>query len=468
MAAAFALPLFIPVLGLAQSATPNAGTPNAVVKRASATEIKKHIDREWFRKSMGELLGHWADASVMPNGFIQENLDRQWKPYGEQREATVNGQGRQLYTMAIGYEYLHEKRYMDAFVKGDDFLQKMHDDQYGGYYTRVGPDLKVISDNKDTSVAFVIFANAHAARAFKDPRYTKIAMDAWHEVKEKMMQPGVRRNAFNRDFSGPGIAFGRVGTNGPGGRGAGRAGFPGGAGAPPVGGQAQAAPTERPIDVHMYEALMALYEVTGSKELLTDLQHQWDLIDKTYDYNLGYLPEGFGGGTGNFNTGHLFEWAWQLSRSVELGAPRKFIGMGSRELDLGLKIAYNKPDGGIWMGADVNGNVSRKYMIWWNQAEILRATAHYAILHGRTDVWPYFDQSLAFLKANFLDAEYGGWFEGLIPGSPREALGARAYIKGAVDGPELGSYHQTAMYHDILRITEPGYLYPMKIRSAGK
>jgi len=464
---ATALMLLASALGWAQSST-----PRPAIQRASDAEIKKHVDREWLRQNMSELLGHWVEASFYPNGFIQENLDRQWKPYGEQREATVNGQGRQLYTMAIGYEYLHDKRYLDAFVKGDDFLQKMHDDKFGGYFTRVGPDLKVISDNKDTSVAFVIFANAHAARAFHDPRYEKIAMDAWHEVKATIMRPGSPGGmAFNRDFTGPGIAFGRAGANGPGGggrggSGGGFAGAPGGGrgGSGGRGGQGQAAQGERPVDVHMYEALMALYEQTGSKELLADLQHQWDLIDKTYNYEVGFLPEGFGGNATNFNTGHLFEWAWQLSRSVELGAPQKFIDMGNRELDLGLKVAYNKPDGGIWMNADINGNVARKYMIWWNQAEILRATAHYAILHGRSDLWPYFDQSLKFLKANFLDAQYGGWFEGVIPGSPREALGERAYIKGAVDGPEFGSYHQTSMLFDLLRITEAGYQYPKKFK----
>src|SRR6185369_7109042 len=106
---------------------------------------------------------------------------------------------------------------------------------------------------------------------------------------------------------------------------------------------------------------------------------QWDLIEKRYNYEVGYLPEGFGGGPRpngvlSFNTGHLFEWAWMFSRSVELGAPAKFLEMGNRELDLGLKVAFN-PEGGIWMNADINAKVARPYMIWWNQAEILRATA---------------------------------------------------------------------------------------------
>ena len=53
--------------------------------------------------------------------------------------------------------------------------------------------------------------------------------------------------------------------------------------------------------------------------------------------------------------------------------------------------------------------------------------------------------------------EYGGWFEGYIPGSPREALGDRAYIKGAVDGPELSSYHMTSMFYDLWRVSDPKY-----------
>ena len=30
-----------------------------------------------------------------------------------------------------------------------------------------------------------------------------------------------------------------------------------------------------------------------------------------------------------------------------------------------------------------------------------------------------------------------------------------AYIKGAVDGPELSAYHQTTMFVDLLHVTAP-------------
>ena len=116
------------------------------ITRASQKEIDQHIDQAWMKKAMFDLLDHWRDASVMPNGFIQENLDRQWKPWGTQREASLNGQGRQLYSMVAGYEYSRDKKYLDVVTRGADFLLKMHDDQYGGYFNRTKPDLTVIDD----------------------------------------------------------------------------------------------------------------------------------------------------------------------------------------------------------------------------------------------------------------------------------------------------------------------------------
>jgi mannobiose 2-epimerase len=87
----------------------------------------------------------------------------------------------------------------------------------------------------------------------------------------------------------------------------------------------------------------------------------------------------------------------------------------------------------------------------------LRATSHYAIRHGRSDLWPYFDQSLRFVKENFIDPEYGGWYYGWKPDTPRDAMDL-GYEKGKVDGASAAtgktSYHETAMYHNILRITQ--------------
>lgn len=410
---------------------------------SSHSDIAKHIDRDWVKKSLTtDMLDHWLSASVMPGGFIQENLDRTWKPYGTQREASLNGQGRQLYCMVMGYEHTKEKRYLDAVTECADFLLKMRDEKYGGYFNRTTPDLKVIDDTKTGYTSFTIFSLAHAARVTGRKEYATAALQSWQVVNTKMRDGKFFFNSMKRDFSGT---------------------------APMNFGNPSGAAQNRPrmagmirrhgLNVHMFEALLALYEATNSKEIWHEIVSEMAAMEKMYDYKLGYLPEGYdenwhAPAPQMFNVGHLFEWGSLFSRAVELGADSKFIELGGRSVDLALKVGFNKPTGGVWMITKPDGTPSREYMIWWTQCETLKATARYAILHGRSDLWPIFDQNLEFVKKNYLDHEYGGWFEGVIPGKPREALGERAYIKGAVDGPELGSYHQTTMYTDLLHLTQ--------------
>ena len=432
----------------------------AGITRAAQKTIDQHIDRQWVKKNMLELNEHWMTASVMPNGFIQENLDRQWKPWGTQREASLNGQGRQLYTLVEGYEYSRDKRYLEAVTKAADFLMKMHDDQYGGYFNRTTPELKVLDDTKTGFVSFTVFPFANAYRVTKDPKYSKAAMDSFHEVVSKMRDGQFFKSGLKRDFSGPAPSpYG------------GREARPGGAagGAPGSGGPARGAqagrgfvPGRHMLNVHMFESFLALYEATKSKEVWDEITAEMAAMEKLYDHDLGYLPEGYDenwkpttgamNGGGRMNTGHLFEWASLFSKAVELGADPKFIELGSRSIDLGLKNGYNEAVGGLG-GVDAQGKPTQ--MLWWPQCEVLKATARYAILHGRSDLWKYFDKTLAFVKNNYLDTQYGGWFEAVIPGSPKEARGDRAYIKGAVDGPEWGSYHQTTMLTDLLHLSEP-------------
>jgi len=438
-----------------------AGKPpeRRVYQRIPDSEIRKHVDREWVRKSLvNDLLDYWVKAAVMPNGFIQENLDRQWKPWGEQREASLNGQGRVLYTLAIGYEMSgREKRYLDALTRAADFLLKMHDDQYGGFYNRVTPDLKVIDDTKTGYQSFAIFSLAHCARVTKNQKYANAAINTYRELKAKMSDGPFITGSYTRDFSKPAPV--RPGFGMPGGV------RMGGAQTgtvlplePPGAARFQMPTGAHRLDVHMFEALLGLYEATRSKEVWETIEAQMEVMAKVFDYKLGYLAEIYDAdwkpvGTPGANPGHLFEWASLLSRAVELGADPRFIELGSRNIDFGLK-SYNKEVGGLG-GRNASGAPSN--MLWWPQCEVIKATAHYAILRGRNDLWPYYHQTLDFVKKTYLDTEYGGWFEGYIPGAPREALGARAYIKGAVDGPELSPYHQTSMFHDLWRITDPNY-----------
>ena len=458
-------------IGMAQSTpAPKPVAPPGANKRIPEAEIRKHVDRAWFKEALTTgLLDYWVKYSVEPNGFIQENLDRNWKPWGTQREASLNGQGRQLYAMAIGYELKKTNDYRDALTRGMDFLMKMRDPEYGGYYDRVTPELKVITENKTGFTSFALYSLAHAGRVTGDKRYLDAAMVLFREVRDKMRDgPFIGSGGYTLDFMKP-VAGGPFG----GGR-RGQPPTPGAPGATPATPPAPAAaapgtpaPGAPPataavrrhgINLHMFEALLGLYEATKSEEVWYEIDSELKAIERLFDYNLGYLPESYdenwkGVGNPSGNPGHLFEWASLLSRAVELGADPKFIQLGSRNLDLGLK-SYNDAVGGL---GGVNASGQPVQMLWWPQCEVIKATATYAILHGRSELWPYFHKTLDFVKKEYIDTEQGGWFAAYVPGQPRSAQGEKAFYKGSVDGPEWGAYHQTSMLFDVYRITDPNY-----------
>ena len=466
-------------VGGAQTTPSGTLRPNS---RLPTAEIQKHIDRKWVEDAATKgLLDYWVKHSIEPNGFIQENLDQQWKPWGTQREATINGQGRQLSAVAIGYEMTRSKDYLAGLTRGMDFLMKMRDSEFGGYYDRVGSDLKVITDNKTGFSSFALFALAHAGRVTNDKRYLDAAMVLFREMRDKMRDgPFIGSGSYSRDFMVPIARGGFGGARGnpaAGGRGGG-----GGTPAPPTGGSTStgAAPagggvTPPPaafggasrrhgINLHMFEALLALYEATKSEEVWYELTSELKAIERLFDYQIGYLPESYDEnwkpvGDPSGNPGHLFEWASLLSEAVELGADPKFITLGSRNLDLGLK-SYSQEVGGLGaVGAD--GQPAR--MLWWPQCEVIKATATYAVLHGRTELWPYFHKTLDFVKKEYLDTEHGGWFAAYVPGQPRAAQGERAFYKGSVDGPEWGAYHQTSMFYELWEISDPNFkVWPRK------
>jgi mannose/cellobiose epimerase-like protein (N-acyl-D-glucosamine 2-epimerase family) len=452
--------------------------------RLPAAEIRKHVDRQWVQDAATKgLLDYWVRHSVEPNGFIQENLDRQWKPWGTQREASLNGQGRQLYSMVAGYEMNRSREYLDAITRGMDFLMKMRDTEFGGYYNRVDPNLRVLDDSKTGFQSFALYSLAMAGRVTGEKKYLDAAMVLFREVRDRMRDgPFIGSGSYSRDFmqlragrgggGRAGAAPGQGGARGggapaavagapatvPGAPGA-AAATPGAAGGAPAAGAAVAT-RRHGVNLHMFEALLSLYEATKSEEVWYEIAQELNAIDRLFDREIGYFPESYDEnwkpvGNPSGNPGHLFEWASLLSRTVELGADPKFIELGSRNLDLGLK-SYNHEVGGLG-GRNAAGQPTQ--MLWWPQCEVIKATANYAILHGRTDLWPIHHKTLEFVKREYFDTEHGGWFPNFVPGQPRSERAPAAFYKGSVDGPEWGAYHQLSMYEDLWRITSPDFKF---------
>ena len=381
--------------------------------------VRRHIDGEWFRKSLVEdNLSHWLAAAATESGFFRSALDRRWRPAGRQ-VATLVSQSRLLFVMAAGYEVTGREDYRRALRKGAEFLlSHFRDDEHGGWFWSVDADGRPIDMHKDSyGHAFVIFGLSHAGRVTGERRYLQVALETWGVVKTNFRDElgGIYRRA-GRDWSD-------------------RAGH-----------------SQNPM-MHLFEALLALHDATGSQEVLDDALALAEFIfTRLYDAAGGYLPEEYDElwrplpveRGGRVDLGHQFEWAFLLSQAVAKGFPARYLETGQRLLAFGMAHGFDAEAGGIFLSTDYTGAVRNRDKGWWQQCEHLRALMRYAAEHGRNDLWEPFEKSLAFVKAHFIDSRYGGWYAAPDGG----AGGGR---KGSV---WKAGYHTTGMYLEALRLAD--------------
>jgi len=382
--------------------------------------VRKHVDGEWFRRSLVEdNLSHWL-AAPRANGFFAPSLDRQWRP-AEKQIGTLVSQSRLTFVMAAGFDVTGEQAYLDAARKGADFLlAHFRDREHGGWIWSVSPDGEPVSTDKDSyGDAFVILALAHAARVTGDPKYATVAKETWETMKAHYRdEAGGFRRHCRRDWSG------------------------------------MKGHTQNPM-MHLFEALLALHAATGDDavrqnaaglaEFIFGRLYQSDggCLPESYDADWKPLPDDAGG---YVDLGHQFEWSFLLSQAVRQGFDEKYLDIARRLLDYGMAHGYDAASGGIFSGSDYSGRVRRRSKGWWQQCEHLRALMRHASDHGRDDLWGAFDKSLAFVREHFLDAEYGGWYGSYDPDrpDPDQAKGNSWKV----------GYHATGMYLEALRVVE--------------
>jgi len=384
-----------------------------------ASEIARHVDRGWFHRTLAEETAHWRDAAFTPDGFFKVNLDRQWRQIGNQ-DGTLVSQSRQIFVMTQGYELTREASYLEAVRKGTDFLlRRFRDFDQGLFFYSMTPEGKILDQGKDSyGLAFVIFALSHAGRVTGDDEYKKAAVTTWREMKLRLTdEAGFFKPKTDRGYAKV------TGQN-----------------------------NQNPM-MHLFEALLALYDATQSVEILKDADGLANRIfTRLYQEREGCLPEVYDAEwqptpamqQGRMELGHQFEWAFLLSLGVEKGLPARYLEIAERLLDYGMKVGYDSREGGIFSRTGEDGKAVRGPKGWWEQCEALRALIHWAERRGRADLWPAFDKSLAFVRDRFIDPEHGGWYATYDPANP-----ARRSGKGGVW--QVG-YHVCGFYAEALRL----------------
>ena len=367
-----------------------------------------HIDAAWFRKVLIEETERSLTTLVTPTGYLGGSR-RDGSGAGPPIDQSVyrptalgagspTRQGRNMFVLAAGYDATRKPEFLEAVTKAADFLQThFRDGQYGGLFASVDPDGKVIDDRKESyGTAHAILGMAHAARISDRKTYGDAALEIWSEMKKGLMdQHGLFKRETSRDFKvlGPGKN------------------------------------TQNPI-MHLFEALLALHDVTQSKMVFQDAQDLADtVLDRLYQEEPGYIPELYdldwkpipagppgqtepdgspldpynsyqaAAQTGHIEIGHLIEWAFFFSRAVEKGFPPKYLGFGERLLDYAMKVGYDHQSGGVFGYVDYDGKPTTSSSTeGWQISELLKVLMNWGVLRDRQDLWEPYDRSLAAVK----------------------------------------------------------------------
>ena len=390
----------------------------------SLSSAARHVDADWHRRALIDgHLARWLAVAPTSSGLFATRFDRNWQAR-PQDAGDLTTQSRLIYGMLGGFELTGERRYLEAAQRGGDFLlAHFHDPLYGGFYNRVAADGKVVSDAKPAyGNAFALFALSHLYRVTRDERYRAAALMQWRDIDQKLRDAdGGYRHDVPRNF---------VGSN-------------------------SDSHTQNPL-MHLFEALLALVEATGDPQALAGatrlgnfvidklMQGQPDgsaYIPEWYDAHWKPLPTKDKGGY--IDLGHQFEWSHLLRSAAGLGLSPTFGATGERLLQYALKVGYDETNGGAFYRAYPDGSVDRGKGAW-EQAECLRALVAAAAASGRRDLWRRYEQTLDFVRSDFIDAEHGGW-----------KLGPE-YLCGGGDcaSMQMEPYHMTGMHLAAIRAAE--------------
>jgi mannose/cellobiose epimerase-like protein (N-acyl-D-glucosamine 2-epimerase family) len=391
---AHAQSIYLPNLSNGTESAPEEETP---CSNDQECVVASAIDFSWFKSHLvNSILPKWLTA-VTPQGLFLPHFDRQWRPL-KRNFGTLVSQGRLLYNFAQGFALTGDTRYRDAVAGGAHYLlDHFRDTKNGGWYWACNLDGTIRDKSKNSyGHAFVIFGLAHAYKCTGNRAFQDAMLQAWNVMTGRFRDSaGGFYELMSEDFKPSGTTK-----------------------------------TQNPL-MHTFEALLAASSVGGQAQLKQEAIPIGDFVfDKLLRPSDRRLPEVYdltwkelsANNGGKLELGHLFEWAYLAAYGAEVGLPARYLNFAESLLMVGMGLGFDWENGGLFSPAAPNGVLINQEKNWWQQCETIRTLLYFYMRRQRSDLGGLVQRTINFVKANFVDQQYGGWYPRIGPGIDPKSL----------------------------------------------
>ncbi|MBZ9935213.1 AGE family epimerase/isomerase [Mesorhizobium sp. BR1-1-16] len=357
--------------------------------------VDRAAHRHWLLGQASSLFDFFQFASFNPKGgfftLTDEGLPNPPKPGNAGVVRELHDTTRMVHCSAVAH--LLGLPGADRNVDhGMDFIWKRHRDTVNGGYFWGVDDEKATNPNKQAyGHAFVILA-ASSAKVIGHPDADRLMSDILEVLQTRFWDKaaGATTEEYRADWS---VISDYRGQN---------------------------------SNMHLTEALMAAFEATGDRQLLSMAERIADLIINRHAREQGWrVAEHFTGdwtvdrdylGDPMFRPrgttpGHALEWSRLLVQLWELGG-RTHTWMLDAARNLFLKTVgtgWNNTTGGFYytLGWDDQPDCSDLY--WWPCAEGIAAAAVLGSVDGDPEFEEWYRRIWGFVSNHIIDRKHGGW-----------------------------------------------------------
>lgn len=356
---------------------------------------QRPFHRCWLMQQANALFDFFQDSAFNPAGGFYELNDKGLPINVGNPTRGLHSTARMTHCFAIA-SLLGRPGGDDIVDHGMAYLWEKHrDHKNGGYFWSVDNDGAVDATKQGYGHAFVLLA-ASSAKVVGHPDADRMLADVSDVLEARFWEKrhGVIAEEFSADWS---PVPGYRGQN---------------------------------SNMHLTEALMAAFEVTGERCYLDKAEsiaehlirgcaarcgyrvpehfdENWTL-DKNYNGNEMFRPSGT-------TPGHWLEWARLILQLWVLGEKRlEWMPDAARRLFVrAVELGWDATKGGFFYTLDWDNTPVRRNKLWWPMCEGVGAASYLSAHHADAFYEIWYHKIWNSVSRHFLDREYGGWHEEL-------------------------------------------------------